>query len=62
MKEIQAKLIKEVERLESKIKAAAEIIAGIAERKEKVIKSYLMGNEPESLPLAAEPEGKYGNS
>lgn len=58
--EIQAKLIKEVEKREKKIKDSQEIIAGIAKRKEAVIKSYLMGEaeEPE-LAMAAEPETKY---
>ena len=58
-KEIQAKLIKEVEKREKKIKDANEIIAGMAKRKEAVIKSYLMGEvyEPE-LAMVAEPEVK----
>lgn len=59
-KEIQSKLIKEVEKREKKIKASQEIINGIAKRKEAVIKSYLMGKatEPE-LAMAAEPKADY---
>lgn len=59
-KEIQSKVIKEVEKWEKKIKDSQEIIIGIAKRKEAVIKSYLMGGtaEPE-LAMAAEPKVAY---
>ncbi len=58
-KEIQSKLIKEVEKREKKIKDSQVVIDGIAKRKEAVIKAYLMGEaeEPE-LAMAAEPETK----
>jgi len=59
-KDIQAKLIKEVEKREKKIKASQEIIIGIAKRKEEVIKSYLMGKSPEpKLAMTTEPKAEY---
>lgn len=59
-KEIQSKLIKEVEKLETKIKSAQELIDGIVRRKEAVIKSYFMGESKEQeLAIAAEPKMKY---
>lgn len=59
-KGIQSKLIKEVEKREKKIKDSQDVIAGIAKRKEAVIKSYLMGEaEKPKLAMAADPETKY---
>ncbi|ELR69910.1 Type I restriction-modification system, DNA-methyltransferase subunit M [Fulvivirga imtechensis AK7] len=57
---VQAKLVSNIEKAETKIKASQELIAGIAKRKEAVIKSYLMGETEETeLAMAAEPEMKY---
>lgn len=59
-KEIQSKLIKEVEKMEKKIKESQEIIAGIAKRKEAVIKSYLMRETKEfELSMPAGPKAVY---
>lgn len=57
---IQTKLISDIERAESKIKASKEIIAGVAKRKEAVIKTYLMGETSEpKLAMEAEPKEEY---
>ncbi|MEX2567813.1 MAG: hypothetical protein WD431_17835 [Cyclobacteriaceae bacterium] len=45
----QRKVVKGFLECETKIRASQGVIDGIAERKEKIIKSYLLGNEPESL-------------
>lgn len=59
-KEIQTALIKKVENLEKKIKTSKEVITGISERQEVVIKSYLMGEVSEPiLAMAADPGEKY---
>lgn len=59
-KEVQSKLIKEVDKMEKKIRDSQEIIAGVVKRKEAVIKSFLTGGsaEPE-LMVAAEPKVVY---
>lgn len=43
-KELQYKLIKEVEKREKKITESQEVMSGIAKRKEAMIKSYLIGS------------------
>ncbi|MBS1631584.1 MAG: N-6 DNA methylase [Bacteroidetes bacterium] len=59
-KEIQSKLIKEVEKKEEKIKESKEIIAGITKRKEAIIKSHLIGETLESeLSITAGPKVIY---
>lgn len=58
----QKKIVKKFQKLESKIKTAQEVIDGIAERKEEVIKTHLMNEEPETLSMAAEPPEEYGKS
>jgi len=56
----QIKYVDKILACETKIKASQELIAGIAKRKEAVIKSYLMGEAEEPvLAMAAEPEMKY---
>lgn len=59
-REIQTKLIKEIEQREEQIKASQEIIAGVAKRKEAAIKSQLIGEYglPE-LAIAADKTPKY---
>jgi type I restriction enzyme M protein len=59
-KEIQTRLIEEVEKREKKIKDLKETIAGIDIRKEALIKSYLVGTAGEpQLAMAAEPKREY---
>jgi len=60
-KEIQKKLIGEVERIEGQIKKSQKILDGIPNQKEEVIKSYLTGKslKKEELKIAAEPEVDY---
>ncbi len=42
-KKVQAKLISNIEKIETKIKTSLDIVDGIAKRKEAMIKSYLIG-------------------
>jgi type I restriction-modification system DNA methylase subunit len=59
---IQNQFINEIDKSQVRIKNAQDAIKGVAERKEKIIRTYLKNEQPETLLIAAEPPEEYKKS